>query len=203
MRIHRRRRQISRAISSPGTATHHKKVNYTRPKPGQGVPKVSSINVTTTTQPASTVTTSEQEGGDINVGSPIKGNASGVMVAAALLLVASQWRGFFGPLMHNLFWPDNFERYDTNLGLIAGGVVFVIAVGVLASISADSAGVMWLMVIAMWILFIMFEGQNTVKDFLNQLSSTSNIGQVTGILPNQPSSQQSQPPPSTKGTGKK
>ena len=167
-RIHRR--TITKSTSKPGESTHHRKYNYTRPK--QGTPQVSSVHITTTNTPAET--TSETQDVGTNVPS-FTSTPSMVMLAAAALLVASQWDGFFAPLWNQL-WNDPTAKsmpYKVSINLIIGAVVFIAAIGFIASISEDAAGVMILMLLAMWLLWIMFNGQQQVTSFFDFLAGNS------------------------------
>ena len=54
---------------------------------------------------------------------------------------------------------------------MVGGVVFVIGTGMIAAMGEDEAGVMIIMLVAMWLLFIMFPGQKELQAFFGFFKS--------------------------------
>lgn len=94
----------------------------------------------------------------------------GVLFWAFALLVFATWKGFWQPTIDSV-WNGTAWNTPIDGKLILGGVVFAIVLAMMADTSDEAAGAITLMLIAMWLLFIMFNGQSTMQGFLGWFQS--------------------------------
>lgn len=95
----------------------------------------------------------------------------GVLLFSVLLLVFSTWNGFFRPTI-NTIWTGAKWSTPIDGKLILGGIVFCIVLAMIADSSDQAASVIIVMLIGMWLLFIMFNGQPVIKAFFDWFGTT-------------------------------
>lgn len=103
-----------------------------------------------------------------------------VVTLASILFIFAYWNDFTKPWIESLMNATPF-RPSVSGNMIIGGIVFIIIIGVLSSLSDDIAGVMLLMVIAMWIVFLTFNGEPTISGFFRwfQQGMSANTGKTS------------------------
>jgi hypothetical protein len=117
-------------------------------------------------------------GGVVGGGAGMVASAGSVVTLASILLVLATWDGFSKPLFISMWTATEFRpTYSWNL--MVGGIVFIIIMGVIASQSPNAGGVMLLSVIAMWIVFLMFNGQPTISAFFDWFTQNPQLGKVS------------------------
>ena len=143
-----------------------------------------------------TDTSTTYSGGEsVQASLPTPGAPSGttgfVILLATGLFVFSQWDSGIGKIWDMIWNPVPQETIsDINWKMILAGVIFVTAMGVLASIDVEMGYIMHLMIIAMWLVYIINPDPNQ-KD--------SPLKRVFSWLA-KPSSVQSKSPTTDKGT---
>lgn len=99
-----------------------------------------------------------------------------VVLLSSLLLVMSAWNGFFKEYWNALL-NARTPQPQIDYHMILGGIVFIVILGVGAASSPELAGVELLMLLALWLLFIMFNGQNSIKNFFGWFGGNQSGGQ--------------------------
>jgi len=94
----------------------------------------------------------------------------GVLFWAFALLVFATWAGFWQPTI-DAMWNGTAWNTPIDGKLILGGVMFAIVLAMIADTSDEAASVIIWMLVAMWLLFIMFNGLPTIQSFLGWFSS--------------------------------
>lgn len=141
---------------------------------------------------------------------PVISGASGTHAGMAILLATTlfmfaTWKDFGNPLINSALHnqPLSFGR---PFPMIIGGVVFIVLIGVIASTSSTGSDIMIWMLIAMWLLFMMFNGTNQMKAVFGWLqgassNSTSNSTSSAGGTTFTPTNQQISNPGNTTTQG--
>lgn len=134
-----------------------------------------------------------------------------VILFGGALLIMSTWDGFWSPFFSTWWGAASTGKQPGPLqtsipgNVVIGGIVFIIIASVIASMSPEAAGVIMLMLVAMWLLFIMFNGQKTLQNFFGVfapgapsslpvtvgVSIGGSLGQLPGSVPG------AKPPPAS------
>lgn len=90
-----------------------------------------------------------------------------ILLATGLFLMAT-WKDVASPFINSAM---NAKPYTgTSPKIILGGVLFIAIIGIIASTGPTGSSIMVWMLIAMWLLFIMFNGSNQVASFFGSLN---------------------------------
>jgi hypothetical protein len=92
----------------------------------------------------------------------------GVLFWSLLLLVMATWSGFWKPTI-NVIWDPVHNDWNTTITKRTelGGVAFCILISFIANYNDDAGAVIELMLVALWLIFIMFQGTGTIKNTFN------------------------------------
>lgn len=164
--------------ASKSSTTKHNYSSKTGKKTSTSVKENVTPGVTTSTSTPS-VTETEQipASGGINIGYTHAGTA---ILLATTLFIFAEWNTVFAGILKQAI-PNNqafSSASSPDYKLLIGGVVFIGLIGIIASTGPTGSSIMIWMLIAMWLLFIMFNGAKTMHSVLGWLtpsqSSTSN-----------------------------
>lgn len=156
---------------------HHHRQQYTHVR--YSTPKPTAANPTPTPY-VSGGSISERTEAGIYAQPPIptfKGSTGMVVVLGTTLLVFATWDSFGKPFFNSLIFATPFQP-PQSWNMEIGGVVLIVIMAMIASMSEESAGVMLLAVIAMWMVFIIFNGQKTIQNVFGWFQKGT--GQSTG-----------------------
>lgn len=100
-----------------------------------------------------------------------------VVLFASLLYVTVTWNGFFKEYWNGLISAKT-PQPQMDYHIVMGGIVFIVILGVGAAASPDLAGVEMLMLLALWLLYIMFQGQGltNILNWFNKGTTTQSSG---------------------------
>ncbi len=106
-----------------------------------------------------------------------KHSHEGILFWSFALLALATWSGFWAPTI-NTIWKGDPWQTKIDGKLILGGILFAIVLAMLADSSDDAASLITWMLVAMWLLFLMFNGGDTIKNFFGWFQS--GLGSITG-----------------------
>lgn len=171
LRIHRTRRS-TRKTYTPSA----KNRTTTRTRTGKGSYTTTSTESVT---PGSTET-SQTGGTPYPV---VKGagntNAGIAMLMATGLFLFATWKDVASPFLSSATNKTPYTGMPVKS--ILGGVLFIVVVGIIASTSSTGSDIMIWMLLAMWLLFIMFNGSQQVSSLIKSISpsTANNSGSTT------------------------
>ena len=90
------------------------------------------------------------------------GAGGGVFFFALLLLILATWKPFWSPLIDTA-WSGTSRKTTVPVQLVIGGLVFAWLLSLMAKASKQSEQVAIWMLVAMWLVFIMFNGGPTIN----------------------------------------
>ncbi len=127
---------------------------------------------TTTHTPSDTEV--EEESGGANVGLPKgpSGSAGTVVLVGTALMVTVTWNDFWKPYFDTLM---NGTALQTNIDgrMVLGGILFITIAAVIASQSPDAGGIMIMIMVAMWLVYITLgTGGNQLNKFFSWFQQT-------------------------------
>lgn len=104
----------------------------------------------------------------------------GVLLWSLLLLGLSTWSGFGKPTFDVLVGNTSTWKTQYPFQLIIGGVVFCVVLAMIANSSNEAETMIVFLLVAMWILFIMFNGLTTIESVFAWFKSGAGLNIVGG-----------------------
>jgi hypothetical protein len=162
LRIKRTRRSTRRTYTPPTRSS-----TVTRTRTGKG-------SYTTTRSESVTPATSEtsQSGGTpypSYQGADNTHAGLAILMASGLFLMAT-WHDLGSPFIQSAM---NKQPFTGSIHIVLGGILFIGLIGIIASTSSTGSDIMLWMLLAMWLLFIMFNGSSQVSGFLSSISPST------------------------------
>lgn len=99
-----------------------------------------------------------------------------MLMATGLFLFAT-WKDVGSPLINSAANKTPYAGMPVKS--ILGGVLFIVVIGVIASTSTTGSDIMIWMLLAMWLLFIMFNGSGSLQGLLGSISPNTNTNSNT------------------------